>query len=280
MREQLGFPLRPSGLHAESAVTPKELFATSISLLLCRVLFELVPRVDAFQPVQPAYALLAEFGLVLLLVLGFGMQIVGDERAVRSERDRIAADLHDGLGFHLTTALSLAGDARKTDSDAWLAVDLAIVELHSVIHFMHSESVPIVQSLGSVRYWLRKVVERQGLVLTWQVQHDIPDDVLVGAPAYHFIKIVQEALSNVLQHSGANRLIVELTCPPPQGTLMLRIADNGRGMGAAGSKVPGRGLDGMFRRARLLGGTLKIEPVPEGGTSIRLAVPLPCKVMD
>ncbi|HEX9718225.1 MAG TPA: ATP-binding protein [Ramlibacter sp.] len=261
-------------------ISPKELFATSISLLLCRVLLELVPRIAESVRVPAAFTMLADFGIAMLLILGFGMQLVGDERAVRAERDRIAADLHDGLGFHLTTALSLAGDARKTDSDAWLAVDLAIVELHSVIHFMHSESVPIVQTLGSVRYWLRKVVERQGLELVWQMHQDIPDNALAGVPAYHFIKIVQEALSNVLQHAGATMLIVQLSCPPPQGVLLLRIADNGRGIGAPGSKAPGRGLDGMIRRARLLGGTLKIEPVPEGGTCIRLSVPLPCRTSD
>jgi signal transduction histidine kinase len=241
---------------------------------------ELAPRIDASLRVPATLTTLAEWGLVLLLLLGFGMQVFGDERAVRAERDRIAADLHDGLGFHLTTALSLAGDARKTNSDAWLAVDLAIVELHSVIHFMHSESVPIVQTVGSLRYWLRKVVERQGLELVWHVRHDIPDDVLAGVPAYHFVKIFQEALSNVLQHAHATRLIVELSCPWPQGALLLRIADNGCGIGARGSNAPGRGLDGMFRRARLLGGTLKIEPVPEGGTCIRLSVPLPCRTSD
>jgi signal transduction histidine kinase len=253
--------------------SPKELFATSISLLLLRVLMELVPHIDESLRVQAVFTTVADVGLALLLLLGFAMQMIDDERAVRAERDRIAADLHDGLGFHLSTALSLAGDARKTNSEAWLAVDLAIVELHSVIHFMHSESVPIVQSLGSVRYWLQKVVERQGLALTWQVQHDIPDDVLSPVPAYHFIKIVQEALSNVLQHAGATRLLVQLSCPPPGEMLMLRIADNGRGIGSRGAKNPGRGLDGMSRRAHLLGGTLKIEPVPEGGTCIRLSVP-------
>jgi signal transduction histidine kinase len=205
--------------------SPKELFAFSITLLICRVLMELVPRIHESLGVRATYSIVADCALALLLLLGFGMQMVGDDRAVRAERDRSAADLHDGLGFHLTTALSLAGDERKTDSDAWLAVDLAIVELHSVIHFMHAENVPIMQSLGNVRYWLRKVVERQGLVLTWKMQQDLPDDVLGGASAYHFIKIVQEALSNVLQHAGATRLIVELTCPPPEGTLQLRIAD-------------------------------------------------------
>lgn len=261
-------------------ISPKELFATSISLVLCRVLIGVLPLIDQSVRMPASLRWLVDGALALLLIAGFGMQLLDDERAVRAERDRIAADLHDGLGFHLTTALSLAGDARKTDSDAWLAVDLAIVELHSVIHFMHSESVPIVQAMGNLRYWLRKVVERQGLELVWRVREDIPDDALVGVPAYHFIKIFQEALSNVLQHAGATRLIVELTCPWPQGTLQLRIADNGRGIKARGSKAAGRGLDGMFRRARLLGGTLEIEPVPEGGTCVRMSVPLPCTASD
>lgn len=254
-------------------ISPKVLFGMSISLLLCRLLMEWLPRIDQSLRIEATIVLLAECALALLLLLGFGMQMIGDERVVQAERDRIARDLHDGLGFHLTTALSLAGEARKTDSDAWLAVELAIMELHSVINFMHSESVPIVQTLGDLRYRLQRVVERHGLDLVWQVRHDIPENVLMGAAAYHFIKIVQEALSNVLQHARATRLIVELRCPWPQGTLLLRIADNGRGIGTRGSKT-GRGLDGMSRRARLLGGKLKIEDVAEGGTCVRLSVPV------
>lgn len=261
-------------------ISPKELFATGISLLACRVLIALLPRIDESLRVHGALPMLADGGLVVLLLLGFGLQMLGDERVVRAERERIAADLHDGLGFHLTTALALAADTRKTDSDAWLAVDLAIVELHSVIHSMHSDKVPIVQAVGDLRYRLRSVVERQGLELVWEVRHDVPDDVLTGVAAYHFIKIVQEGLSNVLQHARATRLIVELRCPWPQRVLHLRIADDGRGISATGSKGLGRGMAGMFRRSRLLGGTLTIEPVPEGGTCLRLTVPLPCRMVE
>jgi hypothetical protein len=121
----------------------------------------------------------------------------------------------------------------QTNSDAWLAVDLAIVELHSVIHFMHSESCPV----GAAQHSRRCACGRAGL---------------------HFIKIFQEALSNVLQHAHATRLIVELTCPPPQGVLLLRIADNGRGIGARGSNARGRGLGGMSRRAAAPGAGGKV----------------------
>jgi two-component system sensor histidine kinase DevS len=258
----------------------KWLFATGISLVVCRALIELLARVDPCMRLDTAIGLLIESTLLALLVLGFGTQLAGEQRVMRAERERIASDLHDGLGFHLTTALSLAGDARKADSEAWLIVELALVELHSVIHFAHSGGESVVQSLGSLRYRLQKVVDREGVELVWQVRHDIPDDVLTGAPAYHFIKIVQEALSNVLQHARATRLIVQVGSPAPGRMLMLRIVDNGRGITQRDLATHGRGMEGMSRRARLLGAKLTIEPVPEGGTCIRLSVPLPCRASD
>lgn len=258
----------------------KWLFGAGISLAVCRALIELVERTDPCVEVGTATGLLIESTLLALLVLGFATQLAGDQRVMRAERERIASDLHDGLGFHLTTALSLAGEARKANSEPWLIVELALLELHSVIHFAHSGGDSVVQSLGSLRYRLQKVVEREGVDLVWQVRHDIPDDVLTGAPAYHFIKIVQEALSNVLQHARATRLIVQVGWPPPGRMLTLRIVDNGRGITHPDLASHGRGMDGMSRRARLLGAKLTIEPMPEGGTCVHLSVPLPCRACD
>lgn len=258
----------------------KWLFGAGISLVVCRALIELLSRLDPCIHVGTAIGLLIESTLLALLVLGFATQLAGDQRVMRAERERIASDLHDGLGFHLTTALSLAGEARKENSEPWLIVELALLELHSVIHFAHSGGESVVQSLGSLRYRLQKVVEREGVEMVWQVRHDIPEDVLTGAPAYHFIKIVQEALSNVLQHAGATRLIVQVGSPPPGRTLVLRIVDNGRGITQRDAMSHGRGLAGMARRAQLLGAKLRIEPVPEGGTCVHLSVPLPCRAHD
>lgn len=261
-------------------IWPRWLFGAGISLAIGRVLLAVLPRINSsLQPDKTVEAVI-EFALLLLLLVGYATQLAGEQRVMKAERERIASDLHDGLGFHLNTALALAGDARKTHSEAWLIVELAVVELHSVIHFAHSGGESVVQALGSLRFRLQKLVEHKGLDLVWQVRHDIPKDVLQGAPAYHFIKIVQEALSNVLQHAQATRLIVQLGYPTPGGILLLRIVDNGRGIGPRDTAAGSRGLDGMFRRARLIGGKLTIEPVPEGGTCVLLSVPLPCRVYD
>lgn len=258
----------------------KWLFGTGISLVVCRVVIELLARLDPCIRVAPGVGVLIESTLLALLVLGFATQLAGDQRVMRAERERIASDLHDGLGFHLTTALSLAGDERKTNSEPWLIVELALLELHSVIHFAHSGGESVVQSLGNLRYRLQKVVDREGVELVWQVRHDIPDDVLTGAPAYHFIKIVQEALSNVLQHAHATRLIVQVGSPAPGRMLVLRIVDNGRGITQGDLASHGRGMAGMARRAQLLGARLRLEPMPEGGTCVQLSVPLPCRACE
>jgi signal transduction histidine kinase len=87
---------------------------------------------------------------------------------------------------------------------------------------------------------------------------------------------VQEGLTNVLKHAGAEHAWVELRRDGPG--LSVDIADDGVGLPAfdvAAAERAGRlGLFGMVERARLLGGDMQIGPRPAGGTLLRLRVPL------
>jgi signal transduction histidine kinase len=97
----------------------------------------------------------------------------------------------------------------------------------------------------------------------------------VGLPApgsvLQVLRIVQEAVTNVLRHAGASRLRV---CARAQANeLVLEVEDDGGGM-AAGA-VPGRagrGLANMHTRAAQLGGTLQVSSTP-AGTLLTLRVP-------
>ncbi len=262
------------------------LLGVSIGLLLFRVLMEVLPRIEqsikitAEPSLAVALALGIDLGVILFAMLAFGgARTSYVARAVQAERQRIARDLHDGLGFHLMTALSLSRDRTEISADVRMALELAIVELHSVVHFVHSQSVPIVAAMASLRYRLQPVIERKSLQLEWRVDGNIPDDVLVGTPAYHFIKIAQEALSNTLQHAHASRIEVKLAYR--RGELLLEVTDNGKGVDAVSAQSAatstGRGLAGMYERAELIGASLKITEAQGGGTSIRLAVPIPCR---
>jgi signal transduction histidine kinase len=259
-----------------------QLLAVSIGFLSCRLLIEWLARFEqlAWAATEPALAMALDAGVFFFAILAFiKLRIARAAKAIQAERQRIAQDLHDGLGFHLMVALSLSRDRTEIPADVRMALELAIVELHSVVHFVHSQSVPIADAMASLRYRLQPVIDRKGLQLAWHVDENIPPDVLVGTAAYHFMKVLQEALSNVLQHAHADRLEVRLT--HRRRELLLEVVDNGQGLDAAsrrrGAASLGRGLAGMYRRAELMRSKLEITEPPGGGTCIRLAVRLPCR---
>lgn len=255
------------------------LLAVTLGLMLCHLLIDVLAR---FFELRASTWLVVAFDLAALV---FTILAYLKRRAVRisaeleAERQRIARDLHDGVGFQLVTALSLARSTKEMAEDVRLALELAVLELHSVVHSAQSNNVRIVEAMANLRYRLQPILDRQGLQLIWQVDEDIPEDVLVGNAARHFIRLVQEALSNVLQHAHATQLTVKLGCPPRGGVLLLEVIDNGRGLagppGKLGSTYMGKGLASMRQRAEQIGAALKLVEQQEGGTRISLAVPLP-----
>lgn len=258
------------------------LLAVTVGLMLCHLLIDVLAGL--FDSVQDATGIVLAFdvaAVVLAAVAYAKLRAIRVSREIEGERQRIARDLHDGLGFQLVTALSLARNiADKGAADVRLALELAVVELHSVVHSAQTHGAPIIEAMANLRYRIQPILDRQGLQLDWQVDEHIPDDVLVGPAARHFIRLVQEALSNVLQHAHATRLVVKLSCPPRGGVLLLDVIDNGRGLASRGDRsgptCVGRGLASMRQRAEQIGAALKLIEQQEGGTRISLAVPLPC----
>ena len=256
------------------------LLTVTLGLMLGHLAIDVLARF--FELRAPTGLVVAfDLGALVLTILAYAKR-----RAIRisaeleAERQRIAHDLHDGVGFQLVTALSLAKHTTEMAADVRLALELAVLELHSVVYAAQSNSVPIVEAMANLRYRLQPILDRLGLRLIWQVDDDIPEDVLVGPAARHFIRLVQEALSNVLQHAHATQLIVKLSCPPHGGVLLLEVIDNGRGLALPGEKsgstYVGRGLASMKQRAEQIGAALRLIEQQEGGTRICLAVPLPC----
>jgi len=96
---------------------------------------------------------------------------------------------------------------------------------------------------------------------------------LPGASAAQVFRIAQEALQNALRHAEAEHIEVRLE-GNGNGTLLLSVADDGRGFDPARRAVRGRrlGLTSMEERAEELGGTLAIESALGGGTRVRLEV--------
>ena len=85
-------------------------------------------------------------------------------------------------------------------------------------------------------------------------------------------RVAQEALRNVEQHAAARSASVSLE--RLGGTVRMLVSDDGRGFDPASSRGAGIGLVSLGERVRLLGGSFEIRSVPDGGTTLAVALPL------
>jgi signal transduction histidine kinase len=200
-------------------------------------------------------------------------------RVQESERRRLARDLHDEIGQLLAAARMHAEWIRKRLSDgaARQKCEMLIDATERALHVVRNLSLmlrpPQLDKLGLVG------------ALRWQIDTLLGGNVLVALctdgyvlPAAHSVqlaayRIVQESLTNVTRHAGAERALVQVKTV--QNTLVVRIVDNGRGfdVGAIGD-ADGLGIAGMRERATLLGGMFDITSGKGTGTRVTAQLPL------
>ncbi|QIE27871.1 Protein-glutamate methylesterase/protein-glutamine glutaminase (plasmid) [Caballeronia sp. SBC1] len=201
--------------------------------------------------------------------------------AIREEeRKRIAMEIHDELG-QLLTALKMDVSLLKMrlahDADATKKVDDMRELVEKTIWMVRnvaSHLRPAALNFGivSALEWLvEDFGRRKGL--SCQLWINGREPVLEDAHATAVFRIVQASLTNVARHAGASRVDVTLTST--ETALDLYVSDDGRGFDpAAARKGYSYGLLGMSERARLIGGSLRIDSSPETGTVVSIHVPL------
>jgi len=114
----------------------------------------------------------------------------------------------------------------------------------------------------------------------WQALRDSLDDADRrppdrGQPALDVLRVLQEALQNVRKHAAAS--VVSVTTSVEDGDWVLEVRDDGRGFDVGTVAARGRrnfGLQFMRERAELIGARLDVRSRPDGGTVVRLAIPM------
>jgi len=191
----------------------------------------------------------------------------------------LSRELHDEVGQILTAIGSMLGRAQKqTPAESPLRADLREIgemaqgTLNNVRSLSQTLHPSILEELGldSTFDWYLGTVEKQlGLVVSYErTGTSVPVDGTIGI---HVYRVLQEALSNVSRHSGADRVWVRLNYSAT--ALELEVEDHGSGL-AARTGRRGLGLVAMRERAELVGGTIEFARPAEGGTIVRLRVPL------
>jgi signal transduction histidine kinase len=204
-------------------------------------------------------------------------------RQASEERLRIARELHDVLGHHLSLINVQAGvglhlmDSRPEQARAALtaiksASAEALREVRSVLGVLRpeEEAAPRQPAPGLDR--LAELTAGAGLPVHTRVRGTArPLPAEVDRAAY---RIVQEALTNVRRHAGPDATAV-VTVGYDDTALCVQVDDNGRGAAGAGDPASGEGtgLAGMRARAQALGGTLSTGPGPDGGFRVQALLP-------
>jgi signal transduction histidine kinase len=202
--------------------------------------------------------------------------------AREEERRRLRRDLHDGLGPSLATLamrLESATDLIRDDPDQAAALvarlsDQARDDIGEVRRLVEGLRPPALDQLGLVsalRHRAAEHTEGSGRVpVPWTVEADDALEPLSAAVEVAAYRIVVEAVTNVQRHSGAERCTVRLTRDASH--LAIEVADTGSGLAA--DRRPGVGLSSMRERAEELGGSFEVAAREEGGTLVRVRLPL------
>ena len=198
------------------------------------------------------------------------------ERAISDERARMAREMHDSTGHHLSAVHLCLANAERALADLPEQVPQALREdLRADVGEARRLTK---ETLADTRRWVRALkplglTERSGpdalrsltegfgqlgVATSFDVRGEWPQG-LDGEAELVAFRCVQEALTNALRHSGADR--VEVRVRAASDELDITVADDGRG---PGDRMPGFGLTALRERVAALGGTLEAGPGDSG----------------
>lgn len=263
-------------------------------------------RQEALEHILPAlpvqYGNVVVWCLVLLLTYAFATfvfsiverlqsQAIARSRelatlsAVLEERARLSRELHDG--FAQLVAFLLV----RIDTVEGLLQSGRAADAQRELERMRSVTDDLYQDVRESISELRTRVSERGLPATvreyvdaYEDRHDLivqvsGEEIAAGLPAliaFQLLRVIQEALANVRKHAHAHNAWISFARPESH-TLQMIVADDGQGFepGAASADSAHRtfGLASMRERVESLGGELKLDSQPGGGTRVIVSIP-------
>ncbi|MGB9107517.1 MAG: CHASE domain-containing protein [Telluria sp.] len=197
------------------------------------------------------------------------------------ERKRIAREIHDDLGQNLL-ALRIDGEMLATRTkgshshlhrrarETLQQIDTIIKSVRQIINDLR----PTVLDLGlsaAVEWQVNQFEQRTGIACEVHDEHgeiELPDHCATA-----FFRILQESLTNVVRHSNATQVWVDLALT--DGWLTLTVKDNGCGLPPGGHNKSGSfGLVGIEERVVILGGTCSVSSNTGKGTTVTVSAPV------
>jgi PAS domain S-box-containing protein len=207
--------------------------------------------------------------------------------AQEQERAWIARELHDDINQRIALVGIEANALEQSIPDSAMEVRSSLDELQrhlaeigseiqAISHRLHSSKLEYLGLVAACKGFCKEIADHNGVTVEFtseDIPHDLPKEVSLC-----LFRVLQEALTNAVKHSGAQRFEAHLR--GISGEIELEVRDYGIGFDAAAAMISrGLGLISMRERVSLVKGTLLIASKPMGGTEITVRVPLVEKVV-
>lgn len=193
--------------------------------------------------------------------------------AEEKERERVARELHDGLGQLLSTAKMLVGGYDDPVIKKGVAViDKAVEEVRTISHNLMPSALMNIGLIATIRQIARLVNESGNLV---EVKLNLPADEpnLSAQQRTGLYRIIQEVVNNAIKYAEANSIIIEMSYSVDD--LNLKIEDDGKGFDTQQiDHSSGIGWKNMYTRVEILNGKIDISSEIGRGTAVTIVIPL------
>jgi ligand-binding sensor domain-containing protein/signal transduction histidine kinase len=210
------------------------------------------------------------------------LRALHQKEMIERERARIARDLHDQLGANLTQ-VALLGELAEADKEIPNEVELYARQICVTARETTRALDEIVwavnpsnDTLEGLANYACKYAQDYFAIANLSFRSDLPPDLpatrILPEVRHNVFLAFKEAVNNVVKHAQATQARVWLRLEPEQFTL--GVEDNGRGIGDLTGKQLRNGLKNMRKRLTDVQGQFEIGPSVDGGTSVRLIVPL------
>jgi signal transduction histidine kinase len=201
------------------------------------------------------------------------------------EQQRVAAELHDGLGQNLAIIKNRAiiglrdqtsqDQAREQLEEIAATATASIVEVREIAHNLRPYELDRLGLVAAIESMIERVSDSTAIKLSSNL--DRIEGLLSPEAETSVYRIVQEGLNNVIKHSKATTARIEIKKNGNQ--LAIAVQDNGEGIPLPvteenGNKARGFGLVGIAERVRVLGGSLAVDSEPSHGTAINIRLEL------
>ena len=185
--------------------------------------------------------------------------------AVQMERQRISSEMHDDIGAGLSGIKLLTEMTKVKVQDEVVEAEMEKIyqsvgdisgKMKEVIWSLNTENDQLSSLISYIQRQVRQWLENYPCQLNISIPEKIPDIEINGESRRNIFLAVKEAVHNIIKHSGADKIKIEITC---NGVLKILVSDNGKGIHTDESNDSGNGLKNMQQRMHHLNGKFLMQ---------------------